>query len=190
MTAPVSPPLVNLLEDSMSTYRPWYLSVTAFLLVAGPVSALAQEEGQVKMIYAVWSNQTAAENTLKHMNTAAKDQMEAYAILTKDKAGKIDVTQRYHKSRGSSTGLQASETLDRAIAQLSTPDTGSVDSASGYAAQASRLSEKDLKKVVEMFDPGESALLLLSPKPAVADIQRAIGMGAQGHPEVVVLEVK
>jgi hypothetical protein len=52
------------------------------------------------------------------------------------------------------------------------------------------LSEKDLKKVVEMFDPGESALLLLPPKPAVSDIQRAIGMGAQGHPEVVVLEVE
>jgi len=44
--------------------------------------------------------------------------------------------------------------------------------------RTSRLSEKDLKKVIEMFDPGESALLLLSPKPAVSDIQRAIGMGA------------
>jgi hypothetical protein len=116
--------------------------------------------------------------------------MEAYAILTKDKAGKVDVTQRYHKSRGEATGLQASETLDRAIARLSTPAAGGDDSASGYAPQPSRLSEKDLKKVVEMFDPGESALLLLSPKPAVSDIQRAIGMGAQGHPEIVVLEVK
>ena len=174
----------------MSTYRPWYLSLTAFLLVASPWSAQAQEEAQVKMIYAVWAAPSAAENTLKHMNKGAKDQMEAYAILTKDKAGKVDVTQRYYKSRGSATGLQASETLDRAIARLSTSDTSSVDSASGYAPQPSRLSEKDLKKVVEMFDPGESALLLLSPKPAVSDIQRAIGMGAQGQPEIVVLEVK
>ena len=163
----------------MSTYCPWYLSLTAFLLVASQWSAQAQEEAQVKMIYAVWATPSAAENTLKHMNKGAKDQMEAYAILTKDKAGKVDVTQRYYKSRGSPTGLQASETLDR-----------SVDSASVYAPQPSRLSEKDLKKVVEMFGPGESALLLLSPKPAVSDIQRAIGMGAQGHPEIVVLEVK
>ena len=174
----------------MSAYRAWYLSLAAFLLVASPWSAQAQKEAQVKMIYAVWTTPTAAENTLKHMNKGAKDQMEAYAILTKDQAGKVDVTQRYHKSTGSSTGLQASETLDRAIAQLSMPATSDGDSASGYAPQPSRLSEKDLKKVVEMFHPGESALLLLSPQPAVADIQRAIGMGAQGHPEVVVLEVK
>jgi hypothetical protein len=177
----------------MSAYHALYLSLAVLLLVASPGSAWAQKEAkeaEVKMIYAVWSNPTAAEHTLKHMNKNAKDQMEAYAILTKDKAGKVDVTQRYHKSRGTATGLQGSETLDRAIAQLSTPAAGGADSASGYAPQPSRLSEKDLKKVVEMFDPGESALLLLSPQLAVSDIERAIGMGAQGHPEIVVLEVK
>jgi hypothetical protein len=61
----------------MRTYSPWYLSLTPFLLVASPGSAQAQEEAQVKMIYAVWPNPSAAENTLKHMNTGAKDQMEA-----------------------------------------------------------------------------------------------------------------
>jgi hypothetical protein len=52
----------------MSAYHAWYLSLAAFLLVASPWSAQAQEEAQVKMIYAVWANPTAAENTLKHMN--------------------------------------------------------------------------------------------------------------------------
>jgi hypothetical protein len=56
--------------------------------------------------------------------------------------------------------------------------------------QNSHLSEKDLKKVIGMFNPGESVLLLLSPQPAVAEIKKALGMGAMGHPEVVELEVK
>jgi hypothetical protein len=56
-------------------------------------------------------------------------------------------------------GFRASETLDPAIAQPSTQDTGNVDSASGCAAQPSRLWEKDLTKGVEMLNPGESALL-------------------------------
>jgi hypothetical protein len=85
--------------------------------------------------------------------------------------------------------VQASQTIDSAIARLSAPPA---DSASGYAptAQTSRLSEKDLKKVVGMFGPGESVLLLMSPKPATAEIQRSLGAGAEGTPEVVVLEVK
>ena len=47
-----------------------------------------------------------------------------------------------------------------------------------------------MKKVVGMFGPGESALLLISPKPAVSQIQRSLGVGAQSNAEIVSLEVK
>jgi len=43
----------------MSTYRSWYLSVAAFLLVAGPSPALAQKDG-LKMVYAVWGDPGSA----------------------------------------------------------------------------------------------------------------------------------
>ena len=172
----------------MSTYRAWYQSLAGFLLVAIPGSAQAQKEEPVKLIYAVWEDSTAAENTVKHMSKGAKDQIAAYAVLVKDKDGNVDTRLRHHKSGGFS-GVQSSQTIDSAIARLSDP---APDSASGYAPDAptTRLSEKDLKKVRDMFGPGESVLLLMSPKPAVSEIQRALGAGAQGAPEVVVLEVK
>jgi hypothetical protein len=175
----------------MSTYRAWYLSLAGFLLVASPWSAQAQSEAPVKLIYAVWKDSSAAENTIKRMGTAAKDQIEAYAVLVKDKDGNVDERLRHHKARGYA-GVQSSETIDRAIARLSAPATSGADSASGYAPSGppSRLSEEDLKKVVGMFNPGESVLLLMSPQPAVSEIQKSLGVGAQGAPEVVVLEVK
>jgi hypothetical protein len=174
------------LEESMSTYRGWYLA--GFLVVASPWSALAQKETPVKLVYAVWNNSTGAENTLKHMSKGAKNQIEAYAVLVKDKEGNVETRLRHHKSTGFA-GVQSSQTIDSAIARLSAPPP---DSSSGYAptAQTSRLSEQDLKKVVGMFGPGESVLLLMSPKPAVSEIQRTLGAGAAGPAEVVVLEVK
>ena len=167
----------------MTTYRAWYLSLTAFLLIAGPRPAHAQKEAPVKLIYAVWKDTTGAERAVKHMSTEAKDKIEAYAVLIKDTAGTVEPRLRHHKAH-SATGLQASQTLDSAIARLSAPpgDTASMKN--------SRLSEEDLNKVVSMFNPGESVLLLLSPEPAVADIKHALGMGAMGHPEVVELKVK
>jgi hypothetical protein len=171
----------------MSTYHTWYLSLAAFLLVASPWSAQAQKEASVKMIFAVWKDTTGAERAVKHLSGSTKDQIEAYAVLVKDNNGTVEPKLRHHKS-GSATGLQASQTLDSAIARLSESAT---DSASGYAsARTSRLSEEDLKKVVGMFNPGESALLLLSPKSAVSEVKKAVGMGAQGHPEIVEMEVK
>jgi hypothetical protein len=88
--------------------------------------------------------------------------------------------------------LQASQVVDTAIARLSAPPPNAADPASGYApsAKAGRLSEEDLNKVVGMFGPGESALLLLSPKPAVSEIQRSLGVGTQSKAEIVELEVK
>jgi hypothetical protein len=170
----------------MSTNLGWYLA--GFLLVASPWSAQAQKEAPVKLIYAVWHNSTGAENNLKHMSKSAKDQIAAYAVLVKDKDGNVETKLRHHKSTGF-TGVQSSQTIDSAIARLSAPE---IDSASGYAptAQTSRLSEQDLKKVVGMFGPGESVLLLMSPQPAVSEIQRSLGAGGGGTPEVVVLEVK
>jgi hypothetical protein len=170
----------------MSTNLRWYLA--GFLLVACPWSAQAQKETPVKLVYAVWHNTTGAENNLKHMSQGAKNQIEAYAVLVKDKDGNVETSLRHHKSTGFA-GVQSSQTIDSAIARLSEPAT---DSASGYApsAQTSRLSEQDLKKVVGMFGPGNSVLLLMSPKPATSEIQRSLGAGADGAAEVVVLEVK
>ena len=172
----------------MSTYHAWYLSLGGFLMVASPGSAHAQKDVPVKMVYAVWHDTTGAQNAVKHMSKGAKDQIEAYAVVIKDKAGKVEPRLRHHKA-GSAKGLQATETIDSAIVRLSIP----ADSVSGYVAggqTTTRLSEDDLKKVVRMFGPGESALLLISPNSAVSEIKKTLGMGAEGHPEIIELEVK
>ena len=65
------------------------------------------------------------------------------------------------------------------------------DSAAGYAPNPnSRLSDEDLKKAVTMFGPGQSAVLLVSPKPAVSELERSLGMGAQSNAQIMELEVK
>jgi hypothetical protein len=177
----------------MSTYRGWYLSLAAFLLVASPWSAQAQKDAPLKMVYAVWKGTGGAANTMKQMNKKDYDLVEAYAVLVKDTAGKVEVTERHNQAGGSARAMTASQTIDTAIARLSALPPNAADSAKGYApatGPASRLSEKDLKKVVSMLGPGESAVLLISPKPDVSEMERFLGMGGQGTPEIVTVDIK
>jgi hypothetical protein len=176
----------------MSTYRAWYLSLTAFMLVAGPRPALAQKDAQLKMVYAVWGDPEAAATIMRNMNKKTYDLVEAYAVLVKDKTGKVEVRQRHNQAGGSDRAMVASQTIDTAIARLSALPANAADSAKGYApanGPASRLSEKDLKKVVSMLGPGESAVLLISPKPNVSEMEHTLGMGGQGTPEIVEVDI-
>jgi len=170
----------------MGTYRAWYLSLAAFLLVSAPSAAQGQTAPPPKMIFAVWKDTTAAASSMKRMSKGAYDKVEAYAVLVKDTAGKVEVKQRHNAAGGSVTALQASQLVDTAIARLSAPPPSNADS----AAKPSRLSEKDLKKVLGMFGPGESALIVMSSKEAVSEIEKSLGVGALGAPEIVVLDVK
>jgi len=177
----------------MSTYRAWYLSVATFLLVAGAVPAMAQSEPQLKMVYAVWEDTAVAATTMRHMNKKTYDLVQAYAVLVKDKTGKVEVRQRYNQAGGSASAMAASQTIDTAIARLGALPPDAADSVSAYAPKsgpASRLSEKDLKKVVSMLGPSESAVLLISPKPNVAEMERFLGMGGQGAPEIVQVDIQ
>jgi hypothetical protein len=165
----------------MRSYRAWHLSLAAFLVGASPLAAQAQAEPPLRMIFAVWKDTSAAGTTMKHMSKGSYDLVEAYAVLVKDTAGTVDVRQRHNKAGGSATALQASELIDTAIVRLSTP---------APSGQVSRLSEEDLKKVRGMFGPRESALILISPKPAISEIERSLGIGALGAPEIVEFDVK
>jgi hypothetical protein len=179
------------MEESMSTYRAWCVSLAAFLLVAGRLPAQAQDEAPLRMIYAVWSDTTGAGYAMQNMSKSARDLVEASAVLIKDKDGRIEVRQRQNKAGGSVRALQASQVVDTAIARLSAPPPSAADSVSGYAPDVPRrLSEKDLNKIMGMLGPGESALILMSPKPAVSEIQRSLGVGTQSDAEIVELEIK
>jgi hypothetical protein len=149
------------------------------------------EPPPLRMIYAVWKNTDGAGHAVNKMSKTAKDQVEAYAVLVKNDAGRVEVKQRHNQAGGSARALQASQVIDTAIARLSTPPPTAKDSAAGYAPNStSRLSDEDLKKAVTMFGPGQSALLLLSPRPAVSEIERSLGTGAQSNAQIVELEVQ
>ena len=177
----------------MSTYRTRYLALAALVGVVGPLSAQAQDGPPLKMVYAVWKSPGGASNTMHHMNKKTYDLVEAYAVLVKDTAGKVEVKQRHNQAGGSPQAVQAAETIDTAIARLSALPANAADSASGYRSAnwpASRLSDKDLKKVVSMLSPGESAVLLISPAPDVSEVQKFVGMGGQAAPEFVVVDLQ
>ena len=177
----------------MGTYRALYLSLAAFLLVPGQVRAQDKEAPPLKMVYAVWKSPGGASDAMHHMNKKTYDLVEAYAVLVKDTAGKVEVKQRHNQAGGSPQAVQAAETIDTAIARLSALPANAEDSVAGYkpaGGPASHLSDKDFKKVVSMLDPGESAVLLISPQPDVAEVQKFVGMGGQEAPEVVVVDLQ
>ena len=89
----------------MGTYRAWFQSLAAFLLVGGPLPAQAQEEQPLKMVYAVWKDIGGAANTMRHMNKKTYDLVEAYAVLVKDSTGKVEVSQRHNKAGGSDRAI-------------------------------------------------------------------------------------
>jgi hypothetical protein len=180
------------MEQSMGTYVRGISSLAAFLLVGSPLSAQAPEDAPLKMVYAVWKSPGAAANIMSQMNKKTYDKVEAWAVIAKDSTGKVKVKQRHNKAGGSDRAMQAAVVVDTAVARLSALPPNAADSAVAYAPNgpASRLSEKDFKKVVSMLDPGESGVLLISSQPDVSEVKRVLGMGGQGAPEVVVVDLE
>jgi hypothetical protein len=179
------------MEESMGTYGRSTWSLAVFLVVGTPLPGQAQEQTPLKMVYAVWKSPGAAANIMSQMNKKTYDKVEAYAVIVKDSSGKVELKQRHNKAGGSQQAMQAAEVLDTAVARLGALPPNAADSAVGYApgGPASRLSEKDFKKVVRMLDPGESAVLLISPEPDVSEVERVLGMGSQGAPEFVQVDL-
>jgi hypothetical protein len=179
----------------MGTYARGTWSLAAFLVVGSAIPAQGQEGPPLKMVYAVWKSPGAAATIMSQMNKKTYDKVEAYAVIVKDSTGKVQLKQRYNKAGGSDPAMQAAVVIDTAVARLSALPPNAEDStvaAIGYAPNgpASRLSEKDFKKVVSMLDPGESAVLLISPEPDVSEIERVLGMGSQGAAEVVEVDLE
>ena len=149
----------------MSTYRAWYVSLAAFLLVPGPLPAQAQDEAPLKMIYAVFNDTARAASAVKNMTKGAKDLVQASAVLVKDSNGQVEVKQRHNKAGGSDKALQASQVVDTAIARLSAPLPTAADSASAYASwDGSPLVGQGLYEAHEHVRPRR-----ISPDPHVAE---------------------
>ena len=102
----------------MGTYVRGILALAAFLLVAGELPAQNQAQPPLRMIFGVWKDSSGAGYASKHMSKTAWDQVAAGAVLVKDKAGHVQVTQRYNEAGGSAAALaRASWTRSRPSAR-------------------------------------------------------------------------
>ena len=176
----------------MGTYTRGTWPLALFVLFANPLVA-QDKDPPLKMVYAVWKDIGGAAYTVTQMNKKNYDKVEAWAVIVKDSTGKVEVTQRGNKAGGSARAMQASVIIDTAVARLGALPANAGENASQYrpaSGPASRLSEGDLKKVVSMLHPNESALLAISPKPDVADVEKFMGMGGHGTPEKVVIDLQ
>ena len=177
----------------MGTYRTLYLVTCRVGGGRGPLSAQAQDGPPLKMVYAVWKSTGGASNTMHHMNKKTYDLVEAYAVLVKDTAGKVEVKQRGNKAGGSAAGgagCRNHRHRDRKAERAAAECGGFRRGYKPAGGPASHLSDKDLKRVVSMLNPGESAVLLISPQPDVAEVQKFVGMGGQATPEFVVVDLQ
>ncbi len=163
----------------MNTY-PKILPLAGLLALAHPLPAQGHGQAPLKLIYAVWEDTTGAPNAIAGLDKQLRDQIESYAIITRDRDGSVDVREKHDKDDFSAPSVEAGQTIDSVVALLNEP-------ARLNGTRATRIA-KNLDEMKDLLQPGESALLLMAPRPPIPELRRTLGMDP-GDAEVVEVEV-
>ncbi len=163
----------------MNTY-PKILPLAGLLALAHPLPAQGHGQAPLKLIYAVWEDTTGAPNAIAGLDKQLRDQIESYAIITRDRDGSVDVREKHDKDDFSAPSVEAGQTIDSVVALLNEP-------ARLNGNRATRIA-KNLDEMKDLLQPGESALLLMAPRPPIPELRRTLGMDP-GDAEVVEVEV-
>ncbi len=163
----------------MNTY-PKILPLAGLLALAHPLPAQGHGQAPLKLIYAVWEDTTGAPNAIAGLDKQLRDQIESYAIITRDWDGSVDVREKHDKDDFSAPSVEAGQTIDSVVALLNEP-------ARLNGNRATRIA-KNLDEMKDLLQPGESALLLMAPRPPIPELRRTLGMDP-GDAEVVEVEV-
>jgi len=156
----------------MNTHRALYLPLAGLALLAHPGPS------PLKMIYAVWKDSSGAANAIATLDQDLRGQIESYAIITKGRDGTVQVREKHDRDDTSAPSVEASQTIDSVVALLNEPATDGT----GHKVSAENLTE-----MKDLLQPGESALLLMAPRPPIPELKRSLGMDP-GDAEI--LEVK
>ena len=159
----------------MNTHRALYLPLAGLALFAHPGPS------PLKMIYAVWEDSTGAANAIAALDNGLRGQIESYAIVTKGRDGTVQVREKHDRDDTSALSVEASQTIDSVVALLNEPAADGT----GHKAQ---VSAENLTEMKDLLQPGESALLLMAPRPPIPELKRSLGM-EPGDAEVVEVEV-
>jgi hypothetical protein len=164
----------------MSTYHA-ILPLAGLLALADPLSAQGHGQAPLKLIYVVWEDSTGAPNAIAGLDKQLRDQIESYAIIARDRDGSVEVRDKHDKDDSSAPSVEASQTIDSVVALLNEPVP--ID-----GSHATRISEENVEEMKDLLHPGESALLLMGPRPPIPELRRTLGMDP-GDAEVVEVEV-
>jgi hypothetical protein len=164
----------------MTTYSK-ILPLAGLLALAHPLPAPGHGQAPLKLIYAVWEDTTGAPNAIAGLDKQLRDQIESYAIITRDRDGSVEVREKHDKDDFSAPSVEAGQTIDSVVALLNEP--APID-----GNRATRISEGNLEEMKDLLQPGESALLLMAHRPPIPELRRTLGMDP-GDAEVVEVEV-
>ncbi len=159
----------------MNTHRALYLPLAGLALLAHPGPS------PLKMIYAVWEDSSGAANAIATLDQDLRGQIESYAIITKGRDGTVQVREKHDRDDTSAPSVEASQTIDSVVALLNEPATDGT----GHKA---RVSAENLTEMKDLLRPGESALLLMAPRPPIPELKRSLGMDP-GDAEILEVEV-
>jgi hypothetical protein len=165
----------------MNTHHLLSLPLAGLLAFVGPLPAQGHGQSPLKLIYAVWGDATGAPNAIAGLDKQLRDQIESYAILARGPDGSVEIRAKHDKDDLSAPSVGASQTIDSVVALLNQP--APVD-----GKRASRISAESAAEMKDLLQPGESALLLMAPRPPVRELRRSLGMDP-GDAEVVEVEV-
>jgi hypothetical protein len=165
----------------MNTYHAMALPLAGLLALAGPLPAQGHGQSPLKLIYVVWGDATGAPNAIAGLDKQLRDQIESYAIIAKGPDGSVEIRAKHDKDDFSAPSVEASQTIDSVVALLNGP--APVD-----GNRVTQISAENVAEMKGLLQPGESALLLMAPRPPIHELRRSLGMDP-GDAEVVEVEV-
>jgi hypothetical protein len=151
----------------------------------GRSGAQAQDTTPATVIFAVFPGPAGATNALNDRATARELGRESYAVVSKDRNGKVSVQKRHERSSAPTAGAagaaaRSATPVEDVIVMLEAPavdTTGRPADSSGYAAGGRRtagtrtsLSQADTRKVQDALEPGTSAIVLVVADPSVDSV--------------------
>lgn len=178
------------------------LGLVLLAMTFGGVPAAAQETGAaplpdttaMALVFVVFPGEDAAGATMSSLDqsqTAAGGPMESYAVVSRDKQGKLTVQDIPRKSEsGSRTDAKSDDMIDGVVALLGQPrGQGQADTAAGQAGTTG-ISSANIDKMQRMLAPETSAIIAVVPEPQTQAVTSELDQAdATNSGEVVIVEM-
>jgi uncharacterized membrane protein len=163
----------------MNKYRKLGLAVVA-AMASGRVPAMAQERGaaplpdtaQAALVLIVFPDTAGAQqavNSLNQTDAATAGHIQDYAVVSRDKNGKVHLQQSPTQGKQSAGNPRAKRAVNGVVARW-------VDS-SGTAAGQSGISASSMNKMQNALQPGTSGIVAVTVEPYLPSVVNSLQQG-------------